>query len=126
MAFKNHMKFFSKAYFKEIWKVIIATFMGFINDNGLKLSASLAYYTVFSIAPLLIIVISLAGLVFRNDAAANAIYPHIVHYVGKDAAGDIQAIIQKLAISGKSATAAVIGVMVLMLGASSIFIEIQD
>ena len=117
------MKFFSKRYFIQLWKILVATFMGFIEDNGLKLSASLAYYTVFSIAPLLIIVISLAGLVFHKDAAANAIYPHIVHYVGKDAAGDIQSIIQKLALSGKSATAAIIGVIVLMLGASSILIS---
>jgi membrane protein len=120
------MKFFSKNYFIQLWKIVVATFMGFIDDNGLKLSASLAYYTVFSIAPLLIIVISLAGLVFHNDAASNAIYPHIVHYVGKDAAADIQAIIQKLALSGKSATAAIVGGIVLMIGASSIFIEIQD
>lgn len=120
------MKFFSKAYFKQLWKILIATIMGFINDNGLKLSASLAYYTVFSIAPLLIIIISLAGLFFHNDAASNAIYPHIVHYVGKDAALQIQDILKSRALAGKSSTAVVIGTIVLMLGASSIFIEIQD
>ena len=120
------MRFFSKAYFIRLWKILAATFMGFINDNGLKLSASLAYYTVFSIAPLLIIIISVAGLFFHNDAALNAIYPHIVHYVGKNAAVQIQSILKSLALSGKSTTAAVIGTVVLMLGASSIFIEIQD
>lgn len=120
------MKFFSKAYFVELWKILMATFMGFINDNGLKLSASLAYYTVFSMAPLLIIAISLAGLFFHNNAAINAIYPHIVHYVGKQAAVQVQSILNSLALSGKSTKAAVIGVIVLMLGASSIFIEIQD
>ena len=52
------MKILSRALLKT-WKVIVATFMGFINDNGLKLSASLAYYTVFSIAPLIILVISI-------------------------------------------------------------------
>jgi membrane protein len=120
------MKFFSKAYFVQLWKILVATIMGFINDNGLKLSASLAYYTVFSIAPLLIIVISLAGLFFHNDAASNAIYPHIVHYVGKDAALQIQDILKSRALAGKSSTAVVVGTIVLMLGASSIFIEIQD
>jgi membrane protein len=120
------MKFFSKAYFIHLWKILVATIMGFINDNGLKLSASLAYYTVFSIAPLLIIVISLAGLFFHNDAAANAIYPHIVHYVGRDAALQIQDILKSRALAGKSSTAVVVGTIVLMLGASSIFIEIQD
>jgi membrane protein len=47
------MKFFSKEYFKQLWKVLLATFSGFSNDNGLKFSASLAYYTVFSLAPCL-------------------------------------------------------------------------
>lgn len=100
--------------------------MGFINDRGLKLSASLAYYTVFSMAPLLIIVMSVAGLFFHHDAAANAIYPHIVRYVGASAAAQIQDILKNLALSGKSGIAATIGIITLMLGASSIFIEIQD
>ncbi len=120
------MKFFSKAFFIRLWKILAATIMGFINDNGLKLSASLAYYTVFSIAPLLIIIISLVGLFFHNGAASNAIYPHIVHYVGKEAALQIQTILKSRALSDKSSTAAVIGVIVLMLGASSVFVEIQD
>jgi membrane protein len=120
------MKFFSKAFFIRLWKILAATITGFINDNGLKLSASLAYYTVFSIAPLLIIIISLVGLFFHNGAASNAIYPHIVHYVGKEAALQIQTILKSRALSGKSSTAAVIGVIVLMLGASSVFVEIQD
>src|ERR1700685_4437430 len=105
------MKFFRKAFFIRWWKIVAATFMGFINDNGLKLSASLAYYTVFSIAPLLIITISVAGLFFHNGAALNAIYPHIVHFVGKNAAVQIQAILKSLALSGKSTTAAIIGVI---------------
>ena len=104
----------------------MATFMGFINDNGLKLSASLAYYTVFSIAPLLILVISIAGLFFRHDAASNAIYPQIVHYVGPQAATQIQDILKNLAFSGKSFTALIISIVTLLIGASSTFVEIQD
>ncbi len=120
------MKVFSKAYFKELWKIQVATFMGFINDNGLKLSASLAYYTIFSIAPLLILIISIAGLVLGPDAAANKLYPQISHYVGSEAALQVQEILKNLQLSGKSGTAVVIGVATLLIGASSIFIEIQD
>jgi len=120
------MKFFSKEYLKQLWKVLLATFSGFSKDNGLKLSASLAYYTVFSIAPLLIIVISVAGLVFGQDAATDRLYPEIVHYVGKGPAAQIQDALKHLALSGKSGIAVVIGVVTLLLGASSIFIEIQD
>ncbi|WP_428327650.1 YihY/virulence factor BrkB family protein [Mucilaginibacter sp.] len=120
------MKVFSKAYFKELWKIVVATFMGFINDNGLKLSASLAYYTVFSIAPLLILIISIAGIVLGPDAANNKLYPQIAHYVGSGPAIQIQDALKNLQLSGKSATAVVIGVITLLIGASSIFVEIQD
>src|SRR5471030_1866063 len=126
MAFKTGMKIFSKEYFKDIWQILVATFMGFINDNGLKLSASLAYYTIFSIAPLLILIISLAGLVWGNDAATNRLYPQIAHYVGSQAALEIQSILKNLQLSGKSGTAVVIGSITLLVGASSIFVEIQE
>jgi membrane protein len=120
------MKIRTIAYLKRAWKILVATIMGFINDNGLKLSASLAYYTIFSIAPLLIIIISVAGLVFGDDAAANRLYPEIAHYVGSPAATQIQEILKNLQLSGKSEVAVVIGVIVLFFGASGIFLEIQD
>lgn len=120
------MSFLSKEYLTQLWKVLVATFKGFGSDNGLKLSASLAYYTVFSIAPLLIIVISVAGLVFGQDAATDRLYPQIAHYVGSGPALQIQDILKHLALSGKSGMAVIIGVITLLLGASSIFIEIQD
>jgi membrane protein len=120
------MSFLSKKYLTQLWKVLLATFSGFGSDNGLKLSASLAYYTVFSIAPLLIIVISVAGLVFGQDAATDRLYPQIAHYVGSGPALQIQDILKHLALSGKSGMAVTIGVITLLLGASSIFVEIQD
>jgi membrane protein len=120
------MSFLSKEYLTQLWKVLVATFKGFGSDNGLKLSASLAYYTVFSIAPLLIIIISVAGLVFGQDAATDRLYPQIAHYVGSGPALQIQDILKHLALSGKSGMAVIIGLVTLLLGASSIFIEIQD
>lgn len=120
------MKVFSKTYFKEAWNILATTFMGFINDNGLKLSASLAYYTVFSIAPLLILVISLAGLFWGPAATENKLYPQIVHFVGTPAALQIQDVLKNLQLSGKSGNTVVIGVVTLLIGASSIFVEIQD
>jgi membrane protein len=120
------MRFLRKGYRKKVWKILVATFSGFIDDNGLKLSASLAYYTVFSLAPLLILIISLAGLFLGNDAATNQLYPQIAQYVGSKAAIQIQEMLKSLAFSGKSGTAVVIGVVTLMIGASSIFVEIQD
>src|ERR1700679_1487859 len=112
MAFKTHMKVFSKQYFKEIWNIIVATFMGFIDDNGMKLSASLAYYTIFSIAPLLILIISIAGLVWGHDAATHKLYPHIAGYEGAKTAIQIEDILKALQLSGRSTIAVIIGVIV--------------
>jgi membrane protein len=120
------MKLFSKEYLKGLWKVLMATFSGFSDDNGLKLSASLAYYTIFSIAPLLILILSLAGIFLGPDSASNRLYSQINQYVGAEAAKQIQDIIKNLQFSGKSGIALVSGVVTLLIGASSIFLEIQD
>jgi membrane protein len=120
------MRFFDKEYLKQLWKVLVATFSGFGSDNGLKLSASLAYYTVFSLAPLLILIISVASLVFGHDAATNRLYPQIAHYVGEAAGHQIQDMLKNLELSGKTGTAVIIAVVTLLVGASSIFLEIQD
>jgi membrane protein len=120
------MKVFSKEYLKGLWKVLMATFSGFSNDNGLKLSASLAYYTIFSIAPLLILILSLAGIFLGPDSASNRLYSQIDQYVGAEAAKQIQDIIKNLQFSGKSGIALVSGIVTLLIGASSIFLEIQD
>jgi len=123
------MKIFNKEFLKQLWKVLVATFMGFINDNGLKLSASLAYYTVFSIAPLLILTISITVLVLGKDSYGMTdptITKELVHYLGKDAAHQLLDMINKLQFSGKTGFALIAGIITLLLGASSMFIEIQD
>jgi membrane protein len=120
------MKFFSKEYLKQFWKVIMATFSGFSSDNGLKFSASLAYYTVFSLAPLIILIISLTGFIWGPDAARGSLYPEIEKYVGAAAATQIQDLVKGLEFSGKSGITVIISVVTLLIGASSIFIEIQD
>ena len=118
------MGFINKTYLKKIWKVIVATFSGFNDDNGLKLSASLAYYTVFSIAPLLFLLIAIVGLF--PVAKSDSLYQEIGQYVGKDASIQIHDTVIGLKLSGKSTIGFIIGAVSLLLGASSIFIEIQD
>lgn len=120
------MRIISKAFFKQFWRVIVATFMGFINDNGLKLSASLAYYTVFSIAPLIILTISLTSLVLGNYDFNDALYTQIGQFIGKNAVVQLQQVVQHLQLSGKTGVALVTGVGILLIGASSMFVEIQD
>jgi membrane protein len=121
------MKVFSKDYLKSLWKVLLATFSGFSRDNGLKLSASLAYYTIFSIAPLLVLILALAGIFWPDSTQASTkLYSEISRYMGADAAKQIQDVIKNLQFSGKSGIALVSGIVTLLIGASSLFLEIQD
>lgn len=122
------MKVFSKEYFKRLFTVLKASFSSFSDDNGLKLSASLAYYTIFSVAPLLILILALAGIFLGSQAtsASDRLYHQISHYVGADAGKQIQDIIKNLQFSGKSGLALISGIVTLLIGASSIFLEIQD
>jgi membrane protein len=120
------MKIFKKEYLKHWWKIIMATFMGFINDNGLKLSASLAYYTIFSIAPLLVLILALISLFLKDEAHRQMVYVQLQHYMGVQASDQMKNIIKSQAIYVKSGPAVIIGGAILLLGASSMFVEIQD
>ncbi len=116
--------------FKTSWdttkKMFLGTFNGFLNDRGLKLSASLAYYTLFSLAPLLILMISLASVFYGAEASQGKIFSQINELVGKDAALQIQSMITSVNLSGKTTVALVTGILTLLIGASSTFVEIQD
>jgi len=100
--------------------------MGFINDNGLKLSASLAYYTIFSIAPLLVLVLALISVFLKDPANRELLYVQIQHYMGAQASIQIKDIIKNYGMHGKNVTAIVSGLVILLIGASSMFVEIQD
>jgi membrane protein len=111
---------------KNIWKVLVKSFKGFGDDKITKLSASLAYSTVFSLGPLLIVIIFLCGIFFGQQAVQGSIYSQMQDFVGKDAALQLQTIIENAAISGKGKIAAIIGIVTLILGATAVFAEIQD
>ncbi|MEP7253042.1 MAG: YihY/virulence factor BrkB family protein [Ginsengibacter sp.] len=115
-----------KVTLKGIWKVLKNCFRGFSDDKVPKLSASLAYYTVFSLGPLLIVILFLCGIFFARDAIEGSIYAQTQSFVGKDAALQIQDIIKNANLSKSSTVAATIGVITLLIGATTVFAEIQD
>lgn len=98
----------------------------FFADNALKLSASLSYYTIFSLGPMLIIIISFAGIFFGREAVQGKIYGEIKGLIGSGAAWQIQNIIANIQQSNQGVTGAIIGIAVLLIGATSVFSEIQD
>ncbi len=112
--------------FKGLWKVLKNSFNGFSDDKVMKLSAALAYYTVFSIGPLLIVIVSICGIFFGREAIQGSIYGQIQGFVGADAASQLQEIIKNAAIGGKGKTAAIVGIITLLIGATTMFAEMQD
>jgi membrane protein len=90
------------------------------------MSSSLAYYTIFSMAPLLIIIISLSGIFLGQDAAEGKVYAQLASFVGANTASQLQEMIRNASLSGKSVTAAIIGIATLVIGATTVFAQIQD
>lgn len=115
-----------KISFKGIWEVLKNSFKGFGQDNVTKLSGSLAYYTVFSMGPLLVVIISLCGIFLGKEAAEGTIFTQLDGFVGHDTALQLQEIIKNAAIGGKGHVAAVIGIITLLIGATTVFGDIQD
>jgi membrane protein len=115
-----------KLKFKIFWRALKSAGKGFVNDNAFKLSASLSYYTVFALGPLLLIIISLAGIFFGRDAVQGRIYQQINGLVGNEAALQIQQIIINIQQKHAHITGAVIGAVILFIGATGVFTEMQD
>jgi membrane protein len=111
---------------KGIWKVLKGAFNGFSDDKVTKLSGSLAYYMVFSMGPLLVLIISLCGIFLGEEAVQGRIYATLAGFVGSDTAAQLQEIIKNASIGGKGKVAAVVGAVTLLVGATSVFAEIQD
>jgi membrane protein len=111
---------------RKIAFLLKETFMEFIDDNGLKLSAALSYYTIFSLPPLLIIIISLSGIFFGTDAVQGQIFGQIKGLVGSEAAMQIQETIKNVKLSNSNIFATILGAIILIIGASGVFAEIQD
>lgn len=111
---------------KKIWETLKESFSGFSDHKVPKLSASLAYYTVFSLGPLLIVIIFICSLFLGREAIEGTINEQIQGFVGAEAAKQIEDIIKNASISGKGGLAATIGIITLIIGATSVFGEIQD
>lgn len=106
-----------------VWK---NSFIAMGEDKITKLSGSLAYYTVFSMAPLLVMIISLCGIFLGREAVEGKIVSQLSGFVGVDTAMQLQQIIKNASLAGKSTTAAIIGGITLIIGATTVFAEIQD
>jgi len=110
----------------DYWRILKQSGNDFIDDKVLKLSASLAYYTIFSVAPMLIVIIFLCDLFLGKEAIENNVYGQIKGLVGNDAAIQIQDMIRNATLSQDASWATILGVITLIIGATGVFAEIQD
>jgi membrane protein len=112
--------------FNRIWQYVQAVVEGFIADDALSRGASISFYTVTSIGPVLFIAVAIAGLVFGDAAARGAISEQLGALMGQEAADLVERVVQ--GASGKSTgiIASVIGVITLLITASGVFGEMQS
>lgn len=116
-----------KALAKNRWiDLLKRSFDDWMDDNAPRLSAALAYYSIFSIAPLLVITIGLAGLFFGHEAASGQLYGELKGYVGAQAAEALQSMVRSAAKPAQGVWATVMGFLTLMLGASGVFGQLKD
>jgi membrane protein len=104
------------------WNLLKKTYQEFDDDNAIKLSASLSYYTLFSLPPLLIIIMSIFSIFFGQEAVNGQFFGQINEMVGNEAALQIQETIKNIELSGSN----LFGGIMLLIGASGVFAEIQS
>ena len=107
------------------WKMLKDTVLSFIEDEALTRGAAIAFYTATSIAPILLIVIAIAGLVFGQDAAQNAITAQFSDLMGRQTAEVLQSAVASAAGKSSSILATIVGLATLIATASGIFGEMQ-
>lgn len=110
----------------QAWHLLRQTGAGFMRDKVPKLSASLAYYTIFSLGPMLMVVVFVSGFFWRTKALESRLFGQIQSLIGPASATQIQEIMQQTALDGNNTLRASIGLITLLIAATSVFTEIQD
>lgn len=108
------------------WLLLQDTATGFIADDALSRGASIAYYTLFSIAPVLLVVVAIAGLAFGREAAEGAIVDQLSVMMGHQTAEALQGMIESAAKPREGMLATVVGIVVLIVATSGVFGEVQS
>jgi membrane protein len=111
---------------KVIYELLKSTYIEWSRDKAPRMGAALAYYTIFSLAPLLVIAIAIAGFVFGREAVEGRITYQIQGLIGSESAHAVQTMIQSAHKPAHGALATIFGVVILLIGASGVFTEMQD
>ena len=120
-----------KARVKDFGGLMMNVINGFLDDKCMKMSASLAYYTVFSIGPLIIIIIWCIGFFYGTQldgptGARDEVFKEFSELFGKDVAVQVQSTIQKISFENRSNIGIIVGIVTLIITSTTIFVDIQD
>ena len=110
----------------QIWGLVKATFSSWLDDYAPSMGAALAYYTMFSIAPLLLIVISTAGLIFGEEAVRGEIFGQLRGLMGDEGARAVQSLLESVSSPEEGKAGTIIGTVLLLIGATTVLSELQD
>lgn len=113
-------------YPKQVWVLIRKSVGAWVDDYAPSMGAALAYYTLFAIAPLLIIAIAVAGLVFGQEAARGEIVAQIQGLIGQKGAIAVQGLLKSTNEPAQSIFATVVSIITLVIGATTVFAELQS
>jgi membrane protein len=111
---------------QKVWQLLRRTYSKWNEDHAQGLGAALSYYSVFSLAPLLMIVVAIAGLVFGQEAAQGHIIAQIQSLVGEESAKAIQSMIEEARKPAAGIFATLIGTLMLLFGATGVFAQIHE
>jgi membrane protein len=110
----------------QFWVLTKTAAASWVDDHAQSMGAALAYYTMFSIAPLLLIVISIAGLLFGVEAARGEIAGQLEAMMGQQGAEAVQGLLKSVSEPSESLSATLIGGVLLLIGATTVFGELQS
>jgi membrane protein len=111
---------------RKVWILLKSTVLSFIADDALSKGAAIAFYTVTSIAPILLIVVAVAGLAFGREAAQNGIVAQLTGLMGKESAQFFQSAIANAQNKSSGTLATVLGIATVIVTASGVFGEMQS
>jgi membrane protein len=113
-------------HLEQIWGLIRKSVTAWLDDYAPSMGAALAYYTLFSLAPLLIIAIAVAGLVFGQDAARGEIVAQIQGLIGREGAIAVQGLLKSASAPAQDILATAVSIVTLVIGATTVFAELQS
>lgn len=120
------MKGLGHVPFGKAWHVLVTAFNGWLEDRAASMGAAIAFYTLFSMAPMLLLIIAITGLVFGPEAAQGALMGQLQGMMGREGAAALQAMIASAGKPVSGTIATVVAIVTLIVGATTVFAELQS